>query len=183
MKTIFTTLILIILSSCIPLIIAPDIEDYKIVNGKRFKRKLPKQKSFIFNDTKNAGEFYQFVDAKFNLNNQFLERDIPFKIKNKEYRFSFYEVKRKTKTVNVAPILIDSALESKGHNAIFKDGVYISRTSMWYIAITITDQNYNDCLNENHKEYKEIVSYLENFKNEYFITHNYTETLLLNKSN
>ncbi len=170
------------LSSCVPLSIAPDIDDYKITNGKRFKRKLPKQKSFIFNDTKNAGEFYQFVDAKFNLNNQLLERDIPFKIKNKEYRFSFYEVKRKTKTVNVAPVLIDGALQSNGHNTYFEDA-YISRSGKWYIAITVTDQKYNDCLDSDYKEHREIVSYLQKFKNEYFTTHNYTETLLLNKSN
>ena len=50
--------------------IAPNIEDYKITKGKDFKRSLPKREMFIFEDPKEAGHFYTYVNTKFNLDEE-----------------------------------------------------------------------------------------------------------------
>jgi len=42
----FIIVSILVFQSCIPLRIAPTIEDYKITEGKKFKRSLPKQEMF-----------------------------------------------------------------------------------------------------------------------------------------
>ena len=81
-----------LLSSCIPLRIAPNIEDYRITKGKSFNRNLPKRSMFVFEDTKDANHFYNYVDTKFRLNDENVYDDVPFKINGEQYFFSFYEV-------------------------------------------------------------------------------------------
>ena len=52
--------------SCIPVKIAPRFknEDYKIMQAKKFQRKMPRETSFIFKDPKDAGEFYNYINKK-----------------------------------------------------------------------------------------------------------------------
>jgi hypothetical protein len=61
---------LFLFQACIPLRIAPSIDDYKIAKGKKFKRSLSKRQMFIFEDAKEAEEFYHFVNTKFQLNHK-----------------------------------------------------------------------------------------------------------------
>lgn len=53
-KQLLVVILVIVVQSCIPLPIAPNIEDYKITKGKKFKRSLPKRQMFIFEDIKEA---------------------------------------------------------------------------------------------------------------------------------
>ena len=66
-KILLLSLSLFMLQSCIPLIIAPKIDTYKVSKGKKFKRGLPKRQMFSFEDSKQAGHFYNYVNTKFQL--------------------------------------------------------------------------------------------------------------------
>jgi lipopolysaccharide export LptBFGC system permease protein LptF len=178
MKKILLLILVITFGSCIPLSVAPNIEDYKIMKGKKFKRKLPKKNTFVFNDPKKAGEFYQFLDAKYDLEKQFLDGVVSIDIENKNYILSFYEVEKKSKTLNLVPILVDAKRESKNKDPLLED-IYTSRSGeIWYIAITMIDENNTDCLNSKYDNNNKVETYLVNLKNEYLSTNNYLETLL-----
>jgi len=71
------TLVFILFNSCIPLNIAPNIKDYKIIRGNRIKRSLPKKTVFVFEDTKDADEFYSYVNTKYNLEDYYVDVQVP----------------------------------------------------------------------------------------------------------
>ena len=111
MKRIITTLLCVLLvQSCIPLRIAPTIKDYKVTKGKRFKKGLPKKNVFVFEDPKDADEFYNYINTRFQLNDYYVDVQVPFLIEDKTYYFSFYEVEIPTKTINLVPLMLDVAL-------------------------------------------------------------------------
>jgi len=178
MKHISTILIaLFLLTSCIPLRIAPNIKDDKIQLAKRFKRSLPKQYAFIFNDPKDADDFYYFVNAKYHLNHEAVEDNIPFKVDGKEFLFSFYEVERVTSTINLLPMFIDVALGTNDNDLIFQD-LYSSRKGHWYIALTAKDAQMQDCLHPNYPDREMVIKHLRNLRIQYLNTHNYVEAAL-----
>ncbi len=78
-----------LIQSCIPLRIAPTIEDYKLTRGKKFKRSLSKRQMFIFEDPKEAGHFYDYVNTKFDLNHEDVYDDVPFKIDSSTFFLRF----------------------------------------------------------------------------------------------
>ncbi len=145
--------------------------------AKKFQRKLPRQYAFIFEDPKNANEFYDFINMKYNLNDYIVEHNVPFKIKNSEFFLSFHETERVTKTVNLVPVLVDAKRESNGNEAILTD-LHTSRKGKWYIVLTVTDSDINDSLAPNYIAQKEVIEYLRALKTEYLTTHNYVEVLL-----
>ncbi|NKI31220.1 hypothetical protein [Croceivirga thetidis] len=170
----------ITLGSCIPLRIAPTIEDYRVVEGKKFKKSLPQKTMFVFEDPKDEGHFYNYINTKFKLDDYRVDVDVPFQIENKEYYFAYYEVEIPTKTLNLLPIVIDGILESTETNdAVFSDA-YSSRKGYWYIAIEVYDQEENDCLNDNSLIRKPMMEYLRELKQEYLSTHNYNEVVFKN---
>ena len=174
MKYLYVAFIAILFTSCIPVKVAPQIADFKVKKGKRFQKKLPKRQAFIFNDPKKANEFYKFIDAKIGFENQTLDYYLPVTINNKLYSFSYYEVSRTTKTINLLPMLIDSNRSSKGKEPLLED-LYTSenRKGTWYIAITIQNNSSTDCLSDNFKDKPEVVAYLKKLKDEYLSTYNY----------
>ena len=87
-KQLLVVILAIVVHSCIPLRIAPNIEDYKITKGKKFKRSLPKRQMFIFEDSKEAQEFYNYVNTKFQLDHVDVYDNVPFTILDKQYFFS-----------------------------------------------------------------------------------------------
>ncbi|WP_282019202.1 hypothetical protein [Salegentibacter mishustinae] len=178
-------LILIIISffffSCIPIRIAPNIETDKLVKAKRFKRDLPNNYGFVFEDPKDYDEFYNFINAKYDLGFIDVESNVPISIGNNTYFLSFYERERVSKTINLIPIAIDAGLKSKGNNTILEDA-HTSRTGHWYLVLIFTDNELRDCLNPNYFNHEEIIKYLRNLKREYLTTHNYIETVL-NRNN
>ena len=177
MKKIGCCFLILLMYSCIPLKIAPNIEGEKIVNAKKFKKDLPNFQGFIFEDTKNANEFYNFINAKYDLKHINVDSNVPIIINNKTYYLSFFERERITKTLNLIPIIVDAKLNENGNDAILQD-LHTSRNGFWYIIITVTDAEIKDCLNANHPQNEVIIKYLKNLKNEYFSTSNYIEAYL-----
>lgn len=163
--------------SCIPVKVAPKIETYDIVLAKKFKRHLPKKYTYVFEDSKDAAEFYNYINTVYELNHVNVEDNVTFTIEGKPFYFSFYEVERITKTINPIPVLIDGALQDKGVDPMLQNS-YTSRIGYWYIAITVTDENLEDCLKPDYIYKSEIIKYLDNLRETYFISDDYKDTLL-----
>ena len=181
----FIIVSILVFQSCIPLRIAPTIEDYKITEGKKFKRSLPKQEMFVFLDKKEANEFYNFVNTKYQLNHENVFDDVPFKVDEEQFFFSFYEVEIQDKSLNLAPLVVDvfinAALGQDDIQPIFSDKVdAVSREGNWYIAIEVYNDSENDCLQINSLSREIVLKYLRALKKEYFSTYNYNETLFRN---
>jgi len=174
LKSIFFILIYALAFSCIPLQIAPNIEGAKVYKGKKFKRKLPKQYVYVFEDPKDANEFYTYINAKYKIDYDEGGGNVPITINQKKYYLTFYEVERNTQTVNLIPMIVDAALENKGNTAILED-IHYSRVGTWYIALTVTDDKLNDNLKETEPNLKSILKYLDQLRSEYLTTANYRE--------
>ncbi len=180
MKHILTVLVAVFLfTSCIPLRIAPNIKEDKIKIAKRFKRSLPRQYALIFKDPKDADEFYYFIDAKYHLNNETVEDNVPFKIDDKEFSFSFYEVEKIAETLNLIPILIDAKRQSNDNDPLLEE-VHTSRKGHWYIVLTSSDGNMNDCLDPDYPDRGLVIKHLRSLRTQYLNTHNYVEAALKN---
>ena len=180
LKILFGLLFLISLNSCIPLKVAPKISEGKVMQGKKFHRFLPKQYIYVFNDPKDANEFYYYINAKFDIDYDILGGNIPLKIGDNDYLISFYEIDRDSKIINLLPLVVDMALESHGQDPIY-GGVEVHRTGYWYIALTVNDHNFGDMLEPNNPEYNKVLGYLDSLRREYLFTANYLEVFLKNQ--
>ncbi len=162
------------LTSCIPVKIAPKFknQDYKIMQAKKFKRKLHRETSFIFKDPKNDGEFYDYINNKYNLKDNYVGLNSPIIIKGETYYITYSEANKDDKTFNIIPMVIDEAL-----NTDALSNVYETRKGHWYILITVYDNNLKNCLLDKHPKRKLIETYLKNLKAEYLATGNYKELL------
>ncbi len=174
-------LVVFLFQSCIPLRIAPDIDDYKVTKGKKFKRSLPKRFMFVFEDSKDVNHFYNYVNTKFALNDENVYDDIPFRLNGAQYFFSFYEVEIPDKTLNLFPVLFSAALNA----ALGNDEDDISeptevRLDNFYIAIEVYSDLENDCLSIESLSREAVLKYLRALKNEYLTTHNYNEVVFKN---
>ncbi|MFD2564677.1 MULTISPECIES: hypothetical protein [Aquimarina] len=174
----YITFFLLLFSSCIPTRIAPNIKEDKVMVAKKFKKGLPKRSSFIFEDPKNANEFYQFINYKFKLNDKDVAWNAPFIINKEEYYLSFHEVERTSSTINLAPMIIDAALEANEVNPVLEN-LYTSRSGKWYVVLTVNDQDFKDCLKDNYLKRDEIVTFLRQLRKEYLSTSNYNKYLLM----
>ncbi|WP_299311953.1 hypothetical protein [uncultured Aquimarina sp.] len=168
----FITSILFLFYACVPTKIAPNIKEDKVMVAKKFKKGLPKRNSFIFEDPKNANEFYQYINQKFKLNDEDVQWNVPFTVNDAEYYLSFYEVERSTKTINLAPLVIDAALEQNDHTPVLEE-LYTSRSGKWYVVLTINDKDFMDPLKENYPNRDEIVKFLKQLRKEYLSTSHY----------
>ncbi|MFS4466217.1 hypothetical protein [Maribacter sp. 2210JD10-5] len=182
--TILTLIAILIFQSCVPLRIAPNIDDYKISKGKRFKRSLSKRQMFIFDDPKEAEAFYNFVNIKFQLDHLAVYDDIPFKIDEQQYFFAWYEVEIPNKTLNLAPMLVHLAVGAAlGDNdplENYDSGNEIVRNGNWYIAIEVYNDLESDCLTDSSVFRESVLKYLRDLKKEYLATYNYNETVFKN---
>lgn len=175
-KLISYGILAMLIVSCIPLRIAPHIKTDKVMMAKKFKRKLPKQNAFIFEDPKDANEFYHYINTKYELNHQNVEFNVPFEVNGKPFYFSFHEVEIPDKTLNIFPFFVDAVLHNQDMEPMFED-VYMSRTGNWYLVITVTDEGFNDVLAKDCPEKQDVVDYLKALRVEYLNTHNYLEAL------
>lgn len=178
MRYLVSVLILVLFCACIPLSVAPSIETYKVKIAKRFKNDLPKSYGYIFNDPKDANEFFDYVNTKFQLAG--LEQNIPVWIDDKPYVLDFYERRRTKASLNLIPIVADAALSSKTDLTFF-DRFYNTRTERWYIIITVTTLTGQDCLSPQYINSKSIVEYLKSLQEEYLSTTNYMEAYFRRK--
>lgn len=181
MKTVSLFLLIFLVYSCIPLRIAPNIKDDEVMLAKKFKRQLPKNYALIFEDSKEADEFYNYITIKFELQDIGIDGGIPLKINNEDFNLSFYEVEIPTKTLNLIPLAIDAKRESNGNDPLFEEA-HVSRVGNWYLVLTVFDKDGNDCLKPEYKDRNEVVSYLKGLKMEYLGSSNYYDALFTKKS-
>jgi len=168
MKQLAIILVLLIFSSCVPLRIAPNIEDYKIKVAKKFKRKLPKKHAFIFEDPKEADAFYYYINNKYKLNHKNVESNVPFAFNSKIYFLSFYEIEITTKYLNFLPFLIEASVSlAINGEPSFNGEVEIDRIGSWYLALTVSNLNKDDCLDPNYEFSPELIDYLQDLKTTY----------------
>ncbi len=175
----------LLLFSCIPLRIAPQIKDNKIVMGKRFKKGLPKKYVFVFEDTKAADQFYNYINTKFNLQDYYVDVQVPFEIEEREYYLSFYEVEIADKALNLFPLLADVAVNVALGNEDFENYVATTENSTvrqgnYYIAIEVFSETEKDCLSEKYSNRPAVLTYLRELKGEYYSTYNYNEVVFKN---
>lgn len=177
MKKLLIGFVILTSMSCIPLKNAPRIADYDIVVAKKFKKDLPKSYAFVFQDNKNADEFYQFLYFKLGRIDYDLDADLPFKVGNKTYYLTFHERPRQSVTLNLLPIFVDATLQSQGLDPALGE-LYESGDESWYILITVVDSEYRDCLKPSYANQQEVVLALNELKDEYNNTHHYVEAYL-----
>ena len=180
MRFFSSLLIFLVFQSCIPLKIAPKIETDKIYYGKKFKRNLSKSHYLIFEDPKDANDFYDFINAKYHLSHKNVGYNVPVVIESETYFMSYQEVERTTKTLNLIPIALDAALTDDCDDPFLED-LHTSREGYWYIALEVRDSSMHDALEPNYPKRKEVASYLRQLRKEYITTSNYTELLLKKK--
>jgi len=179
MKLVYSLAFSLFFISCIPLQIAPKIKGGKVMVGKKFKRKLPKQYVYVFEDPKDANEFYHYVNAKYQKTYDDTDGNIAVAIAEEEHFLTFYEVERNTQTVNLIPMLVDAALEEKGYGSgSGLESAYTSRSGTWYLALTVTDSDYKDSLHPDYDQQKAVVAYVDGLRKEYLSTTHYIEVYL-----
>jgi len=166
--------------SCILLRIAPNIKDYKLTKGKRFKKGLPKKTVFVFEDPKEANEFYNYINTKFQLDDYFVDVEVPFQIDGTNYFLSFYEVEISTKTINLIPLAMDGILSQAADMDPVFDELHTSRIGNWYIAMEVFNDQEQDCLSEGSVSRDVVLPYLRELKSEYLATSNYNEVVFKN---
>ncbi len=177
MKNATTIFLLFCLTSCIPVRIAPTIENHKIMKAKKFKRHLPRETSFIFEDPKDANEFYDYINTKFELNHVDVGFNTQFQIDGNNYYLTYHEADIPNRTLNLIPLIVDLKRQSNGNEALFQDH-YVSRKGNWYLVLSVYDDNLKNCLLDEHPNKTQVVAYLERMRNEYVTTHNYLQVLL-----
>lgn len=184
-KVVTLALGLFVLNSCIPVRIAPSISDYKLTKGKRFKKGLPKKTLFIFEDPKAAGEFYNYINTKYNLEDYYVDVEVPFSVDGKSYFFSFYEVDKKSKAISLLPLIFDIGANAALGNEDFEtytatEDTSIIRADSWYIGIEVFNATEKDCLHEDSVSREVVLPYLRALKEEYLSTQNYNEVVFKN---
>ncbi len=169
-----------VLASCIPVRIAPKFKDHKVMVAKKFKRSLPRETSFIFKDPKDANEFYNYMNTKFQLNHVDVAYNVPFVIEDKTYYLSYKEIGIEDQILNMPLILIDAKMEQEGLVKLFEDD-HVSRTGHWYLVLTVYDDNFKNCLKASYLMQPKILEYLKALKQEYLNTQNYEALLFAKK--
>lgn len=177
MRLFYIVVLFVFCQSCIPVRIAPNMEKGKVVKAKKFIKKLPGQYSYVFNDPKEANEFYNYINAKYQISYDDIDGNILVTIAGSNYFLTFYEVNKQTKTVNLIPMVVDAALEEIGHTPILENAE-ITRFGKWYIALTVTDEHFKDALNPDYQNYEEMEQYMVSLRNEYLSTTHYIEVFL-----
>ena len=184
-RILLLTILGCVLHSCIPLRIAPNIKDYKVVDGKKFRKGLPQKTLFVFEDPKNDGDFYNYINTKFQLDDYYVDIEGPFELDGGTFNFSFYEVAIEDKTLNLVPLAVDVFVSAAvGDDEV---GTYVAneentlaRKGNWYIAIEVFSDGTKDCLHETNGSRDVVLTYLRELKKEYLATHNYNELVLKN---
>lgn len=183
MKKLFLIALVSSIYSCIPVKIAPKFksEDYKVMQANKFQKKMPRETAFIFKDSKDADEFYNYINKKYQLNHKNVGLNVPFQLNGQTLYLSYYEAERTDKSINLPFVLIDAKRESNGNSPLFENN-YSSRKGHWYILIIVYDENIKNCLKDNHPFRADVLKYLIDLKEEYNRTHNYEELLFTKKS-
>ena len=179
MRWLYLFILAFFVTACLPLQIAPKLEEGKVVKGQKFKKQLPERYAFVFGDPKNADEFYMYINTIYQLNNKNVTDNVPVIIEEKNYFISFYETEKTSKTVNLIPLAINLA----SYDGTLVDTKALSDASLnrkgkWYIALTVNDADYKDALAPNYPERIKIQEYITSLHQDYINNDNYYEVLL-----
>jgi len=173
----FLTLLFVATTSCIPVKVAPNLEQGKIMKAQKFVKSLGPQYMFVFDDPKDANEFYKYVNAKYQTVYDDDLGNIPVQINEQSYFLTFYEVSKETKVVNLITPVIETVLE-KNNIGTYDGEIPIERTGKWYIALTLTDDDLKDALHPEYSKMNETLGYVKNIRQEYLTTAEYIEVYL-----
>lgn len=181
MKNVLSLLLVaVMLQSCFPVSIPPNLDKGQLFEAKKFKRRLPNQYAYIFTDPKDANDFYYFISYRFPPNEEGdSEANVPIIVDNHPYYISFYETEKKSRIVNLLPSIANELL-SQQNIPITLEEPPIVRDGTWYIALIITDEHYNDALSPKHFHQKELLEFAKTLQNQYLSTRNYESLLLQN---
>ena len=157
------------------------------MNSRRFLRKVPKTKGFVFIDPKEENEFREFITIKLSPKRPW-ESSYPywetepflFTIQKDTFYLSYHEANKVNKTVNLLPLFIDESLKTKQTDPLLEDH-YTSRKDYWYVVLTVWDGNKKDALNPKHPKQDKVILFLESIRKEYLNTHNYTDQIFKKK--
>lgn len=178
MRYLLGLLCLVILQSCFPVAIAPDLSNGSIKKAKKFNKKLPKRYSYIFTDPKAADEFYTYVNTKYDLKHNYVEDNVPVVLDGNNYYVSFYEVSKNTKTVNLLRPMANKIMEENGVPAIFNEDPVRDYGDTWYIALLISDEEFNDGLNPSYANFARVEEFASSLHKEYYSMRNYKQAIL-----
>ncbi len=149
----------------------------KVVKANRFLKKFPKQYAYVFDDPKDANEFYKYINAKYQIAYDDAMGNVPVTIGEDRYYLTFYEANKETQTINLVPMMVDAALEQEGYGKPLESAEF-SRYGKWYLVLTVTDDNYKDALYPEYEEYKNVLKYVSELRSEYLSTTHYIEVYL-----
>lgn len=164
MKKLFYWGLLLTLTSCFPTKTAPKIKTYKLQKAKRLNSSLPKDVAFIFQDKKDEGTFYQFLQSKYSLDEEQMNDAIPFVVDNRTYFFNFYERDRTSEAFLLGAMLAVAVAGGDPSGADYT----VSGSQKWYIALLVFDEEEKDALDEEHPHRKRIIAYLDLLRREYY---------------
>ncbi|MAX71663.1 MAG: hypothetical protein CMC76_11310 [Flavobacteriaceae bacterium] len=184
MKKVIIIASMLLITSCIPVKVAPKFKnvDYKVMQGRKFQKKMPREMAFIFKDPKDEKEFYNYINKKYKLNDQNVGYNVPFEFEGKILYLSYYEAERTDETLNLPLVIADAKRDGNGNSRLF-EGNYTSRKGHWYILVTVYDEDIKNCLKDNHPLKEKVLLYLKNLREEYITTQNYEELLLTENPN
>jgi len=161
-RIVFLPVFLLLIQSCIPIKSAPRIENYRILEGRKFKKGLPPRQTFVFEDKQDVNAFYNFINDKFQLGDEQVMDDVPFRVNGHQYFFSFYEVDKKSKNINLMPFIMSKLTKSEE-----VDEPEMDINEYYYIAIEAYSDIENDCLVMGALSREPVLKYLRNLKEEY----------------
>lgn len=166
MKKLFILLLATTVTSCISLRKAPSNFTHKIEVAKKFKRQFPRELAYIFEDPKDANQFYNYINIKYQLNDIDVGSNVPVVIDNKTYFITYHEAEIPDKKLNLLGIAVDATLIVNKIDPIFDQG-YVKRVGHWFLALTVYDEDDNNCLKSKHPDRKMVLDYLNLLQNEY----------------
>ncbi|QCX01881.1 hypothetical protein FGM00_17820 [Aggregatimonas sangjinii] len=175
-------LLIFLVQSCIPIRIAPSIEDYKVTRGKKFKRSLSKRQMFIFENPKDEHHFYDYVNTKYQLGHTNVYDDVPFEVDGTQYFFAWYEIEIQDKALNLGPSLFNAFMNEllDSDDDSYISGPDVILNGNWYIAVEVYSDTEKDCLQDSSLSKEQVLNYLRALKKEYLSTHNYNEVVFKN---
>ena len=164
MKRVLLALSLLLCTSCFPTRTAPNISTYKLQQANRFKKGLPKETGFIFEDRKEEGAFFGFLKDKFALTDDEMDYAIPIQIEERNYLLNFHEMDRTSEVFMLGLAILDAAVSDEE----ILDDYSASGSPKWYIVLMVLDTDLKDALDKEYPHQKEVRAYLDLLRREYY---------------
>ncbi len=170
-NAVFLVLSCLVLSSCFPTKIAPSIENYRVMKGKRLNRSLERKQYYVFENNTTDEHLFNFLDLHVLPKNYMFYTNIPVYINNNKYYVSFIAVEAKTEIINLLPGLA-SAIVNEALNTNMDESSEINETFYEYVAISVHNDQESDCLKDKSLSKPEVLKYLSKLKDKYLSSPN-----------